>query len=409
MPLLVGPQADSVRAALAELSARFSRLRAASLPGASLAGGQAGLALVHDGLERAFPGSGHGRRRDRAIDRAITAVGEMLLEPGLHDGFTGVAWAVEHLVGHARGPDEVDLCASIDDVLARYLARQRSRTMFDVVEGLAGFGVYGLERASVRIVARVVDLLAASAQTREEGLAWRSRADWFPREFRASEHKDWNLGLAHGTPGVIALLGAVCVARSTPEATRRKARETIGRAVPWLLAQELSAARGGGFPYSAGATTPARLAWCYGDLGVAHALLAASRALNEPSWHREALRIAVATTHRPADAAGTFDCGLCHGTAGIGHLYHRMYTLTGDERLAEAARGWFATTLDARRKGHGFAGYAAFGPHPVTGRPGWHADAGFLVGAAGVTLALLSALGYDDGTWDRPLLTALRW
>ena len=87
------------------------------------------------------------------------------------------------------------------------------------------------------------------------------------------------------------------------------------------------------FPYGVGpqvSVRPARTAWCYGDPGIAAALLLAGRAMDEPAWEREALDLARTVARRPAGNCGVNDAGLCHGAAGLGHLLNRFYQATGD-------------------------------------------------------------------------------
>jgi len=148
-----------------------------------------------------------------------------------------------------------------------------------------------------------------------------------------------------------------------------------------------------------------RLAWCWGDLSVAAALLVAGRCADLPAWEHEALTIARRAAQRPPEQSGVCDAGLCHGAAGIGHLFNRMYQATGDPALGEAARFWFRRTLDMRQPGRGVGGYQAFHPD----RPGdeiWVDDRGFLTGGAGIALALLAAVTPDEPAWDRILLVS---
>jgi hypothetical protein len=120
---------------------------------------------------------------------------------------------------------------------------------------------------------------------------------------------------------------------------------------------------------------PSRLAWCYGDPGVAAALLVAAQAVGEKSRERQALEIALHAAARPPEQARVVDAGLCHGAAGLGHLFNRMFQATGEKRLAEAARFWFQRTLEFRRRGKGIGGYLAWSP--AKGRTmEWVADRG---------------------------------
>ena len=50
------------------------------------------------------------------------------------------------------------------------------------------------------------------------------------------------------------------------------------------------------------------------------------------------------------------DSGLCHGAAGVGHLFNRLYQASGDPALAEAARFWFDRALAQYQPGEGIGG-----------------------------------------------------
>ena len=50
--------------------------------------------------------------------------------------------------------------------------------------------------------------------------------------------------------------------------------------------------------------------------------------------------------NRPPDQTGVVDAGLCHGSAGLAHLFNRMYQMTAEPILADAARLWVGRTLE---------------------------------------------------------------
>jgi hypothetical protein len=128
--------------------------------------------------------------------------------------------------------------------------------------------------------------------------------------------------------------------------------------------------------------------------------------VDEPAWECEALSIAWRASQRPPKQSGVVDAGLCHGAAGLGHLFNRMYQATGESWLAEAARSWFARALAMRRPGQGIGGYAAWLPGD-DGALTWVADPSLLTGAAGIALALLAATTAVEPAWDRMLLVAI--
>src|SRR5262249_5555269 len=157
-----------------------------------------------------------------------------------------------------------------------------------------GLGVYALERRPVAaaILERVIDHLAATAERCPEGTTWWTNPAWLLAETREKHPGGYyNLGLAHGVPGVIALLGAACATGVSAD----QARPMLGDAVRWLLAQQAPDGAGFGHWVEPGRLRPGptRLAWCYGDPGVAAVLLWAARCVGEPVWEGEALALAL--------------------------------------------------------------------------------------------------------------------
>jgi hypothetical protein len=93
------------------------------------------------------------------------------------------------------------------------------------------------------------------------------------------------------------------------------------------------------------------------------------------------------------------DAGLCHGAAGLMHVFNRLWQGTGDEAFRDAAVRWAEKTLALR--GEGVGGYRSFNPL-VEAK--WDDDPGFLTGAAGIGLALLAATSDVEPRWDVTLL-----
>jgi hypothetical protein len=380
---------------LRALSDRLLSRRLSSVDNPSLADGNAGLALAHAVLDSAFPGEGHDARSTRAMARAVAAVGAKPLPASLYRGFSGVAWVAELLQGDANGPRTHDPNAGIDAALEVYVARSPWRGPYDLYGGLVGLGVYALERmprpSASRILALIVDRLEEVAVRRRTGVAWRSDPRW-ANAGHTGPFPEWNLGLAHGAPGVIGFLSGVCAAR-VPASTHGKAHSLLEKAVAWLLAQELSKGKGGCFASAVAPRfpkTPVRSAWCYGDPGIAATLLLAARATGERRWQKEAIRIAVSAAERPPGTAGTYP-GICHGSAGLGHIFHRIYRATRDERVAKAARFWFVRTVAMEKSRTGYRG------------------PGFLDGTAGIAVALVAATSRSgDSKWDRALMLSYK-
>lgn len=155
-----------------------------------------------------------------------------------------------------------------------------------------------------------------------------------------------------------------------------------------------------------------RLAWCYGDLGVAVTLFGAARRTGEQPWAEAALHLARLTAQRPPEKSGVVDAGLCHGAAGVGHLYNRLFQATEESLFAEAARAWLLRALTMRKPDQGIAGYLSYIPtqdlrQDSELRQDFCPDTSFLTGVTGIALALLAGVAPIAPDWDRLLLTRL--
>ncbi len=407
-PLLNGDLKDR---ALETVRAIVDRLPSWRVADATLASGATGVAVFHAYLARSGFGPEHEATARRLLEKVVAAAAEAELPASLYDGLAGVGWAMAHVRPLMADLDLEDVSADIDAGLREHLGSSPWKEDYDLISGLVGLGVAALERLphpdAVACLERVIDRLTETVERRPDGLTWWTNPAWLIPETREKcPHGYYNLGLAHGVPGVIALLGRACAAGVAVE----MARPLLDGAVRWLLAQQ--PADGSGFTHvieSENVEPPkaARLAWCYGDPGIAAALLLAARCVAEPAWEKAARNIALRAAARPVDQAGVVDAGLCHGAAGLGHLFNRLYQATGDEQLADAARFWFRRTLEMRHPERGIAGYAAWMPL----KPGddrWLDDPGILTGVAGIALALLAATTMIEPDWDRMLLVSIR-
>ncbi|MBW8877465.1 MAG: lanthionine synthetase C family protein [Acidobacteria bacterium] len=383
------------------------RLRGAEAPVVSpLAAGPAGIALFFAYAHLAFPDRGLDDLCLQGLQEALATVSAITLGPSLFSGFTGVGWLLRHLEDRIFEAEE-DLGAEVESTLLQGLALYGKVWPVELVAGLAGFGLYFLERlpgeAARQGAAQVIDLLAAKAEEEDGAITWFTPPAGVPRSQREmAPNGYYNLGLSHGIPGVIGFLAAA----HHRGVAAAEARRLATGAVRWLLDQRLPAGSSGVFPGYAGPgiePAPTRLAWCYGDPGVAAALMLAGRSFGREDWEREALVTArLAAGHREG-VTGVDDAGLCHGAAGLGHIFHRLFRATGDESCREAAVFWLERTLALRQPGLGVGGFRG-AEYDDAGERIWVDDPGLLTGAAGIGLALLAALSPVEPEWDRFLL-----
>jgi hypothetical protein len=396
-PLLEGGDAELARAAIEAVVGDLERLEPTD---PSLYHGQAGIALLHgyrahDGDDSAIDAAGD------ALAVAVAGHGEEKL-PWLGRGFTGTAFALAHL-GDLIDPGAETL-EELDKAIAWVLDRDPWPFDWELIVGLVGLGVYGLERADTAggraMVERVLGHLSARAERSPAGATWLApvREGDFTDLAGTDTTSYHNLGLPYGVAGVVGFLAeARRTGISGPDV------ELLEQATRWLRGHD----RPEGvmrFPsfIARGRERSRRNGWCYGDPITALVLVAAGLAAGEPSWVDHGTEIGLHAARWIA-SADPHEGGLsfCHGTAGRAHIFNRLAQATGSSELCEAARTSYRRLLAARQPGSGIGGFR----FDYTGDRGL--DRGMQLGAAGVAACLLATVSEVAPDWDRAFLTWL--
>lgn len=414
-PLLEGELAARTMQAVKDVARALGRYeRPAGEPHfPSLGGGTAGEALLPAYLALHGGDEEPAERAANLLDTATEAVATTVLPPGLYSGFPGIAWVAEHFykVGFFEAePGGEDPHLDIDQALLDYLGSLRGPDEYDLIRGLTGIGAYARERlpaaSGAALLEQVIDRLARQAEHGPGGTTWFTPPERLPEWQREIHPRGlYNLGVAHGIPAVAPLLAVACRHGIAVD----RARPLLDGTVRWLLAHRLPEGKGScfGSAFVPGEeTASSRLAWCYGDPGLAAALAVAAREVGETDWEAQALEIARRAARRPLEQSAVRDAGICHGAGGLAHLFNRFWQATGEEVFREAARSWIEHTLEFRQTpDEGIAGFLAWRSLPG-GEGHWAADAGFLEGATGIALVLLAAVSPVEPQWDRMLLVS---
>ena len=166
------------------------------------------------------------------------------LPSGMFNGLTSIGWTIQHCV-QLLGLSDVDNVEPQDPlehleqlVLARVRAERWTQS-YDLVSGLVGIGVYFLERLpssqASEGLSLIVGHLEKLARADATGTTWHTPAPLLPpkqRERCPDGH--YNLGVAHGVPGIVYILSEAIVAGVETS----RAQELLAGAVKWLLSQE---------------------------------------------------------------------------------------------------------------------------------------------------------------------------
>jgi hypothetical protein len=221
-----------------EIATELFSLQRRELDDPSLAGGWAELALLYAYRGRAGSGDDDNEIASQCLARAFEGAATKSLPPWFYDGFTGVAWAAEHLHEQLFDAEDEDPNEAVDEALLEYVSQSPWQGDYDLVSGLVGIGIYALERlprvTAVEFLEQIVERLDETAERSADGVTWLTRPELLSAE-RSKECPEgiYDMGVAHGVSGVIALLGGVCAAG----VALSKARPLLDGAVAWLLRQ----------------------------------------------------------------------------------------------------------------------------------------------------------------------------
>jgi lantibiotic modifying enzyme len=316
-------------------------------------------------------------------------------------GLAGIGWTVEHLAQNDFiDTDTNEILADLDPYLHKTMIYDIENENYDFLHGAVGNGVYFLSRMnsekSKDYLKELIDQMDKISHKDEDGAR-----KWLSTLNIEEETRGYNLSLSHGIASIIVFLGKVLETGIYNE----KVSILLNGAVQYLLKYKLDREKFlSNFPSWISEEDPlsaSRLAWCYGDLGISTALWQAAQNAGNKNWEKIAVDVLVDSTARKDIKENTvLDAGLCHGAAGIMHIYNRAYHYTGIEIFKELALYWAEQTLKFATYKDGYAGYKAWRTEKYGG---WAPEAGFLEGISGIGLAFISLISDIEPKWDRAL------
>lgn len=244
-------------------------------------------------------------------DQCADALERMPMGPGLHDGLSGVALAIEcaYQTGR-RFSEHREALRPLYTQLAQLAGTSRLGNC-DLISGAAGIGV-----ALSAVHPQPADLLAGLVENILGTVNFdRNPPLWAIDESGRRGLAGQDLGIAHGIPGLMLVLVRLRCLVAPKVAERIDA--FLRQSARWLANCVNAPGSGSMFPYTSGQETSSRLAWCYGDLSVAYALLASGVCADDDlavSLGRTAVNRAIT---RPIEEVGVNNAFLCHGSSGL--------------------------------------------------------------------------------------------
>ncbi|WDE10898.1 lanthionine synthetase LanC family protein [Thalassomonas haliotis] len=361
----------------------------------SLFGGIGGEVVFLWELGCAYPDMPAQHGVDTRLDIIQTELAQIGHQLAFSGGLSGIGWLFEFLLQQ----DEYN--GEINEDLERLLKQQLSADWqgeYEFISGLLGYITFIQRRArgtkDLTLLRQALQLLLQYSTVTADGHAWETSVDSV-YSFNKQD-PEFNLGLAHGVPGVIAVLTSVCQHHS---ALRAEFEPVLASGCQWLMSQTRAEQEPGSrYAYSACTNGHSRLGWCYGDLSNALILGRAGKLLADDVLFQFSRQLMLDTSKRLYDDSGVLDAGICHGSAGICLMYQQAGELFNAPELFTAAQYWLDHTL-ARFDRDGLKGLDKYSAADECYLP----ESGLLEGYTGIGLCLLSALGHSSD-WSECLL-----
>lgn len=347
----------------------------------------------------------NGNNKSNLFHKGIESIFEQLNSgfsyPSFAGGLSGICWSLQHLVDTGGlEEDLVEPLLGLDQFFLQHLEYEfLEKKHYDYLHGGLGYHITMMNsHLRDESITKTLSYLDNTALRLKEGIAWLSKPNM------DSNEQVINLSLSHGIASIIQILSKTYKQCKGEEL--KKCEELLNGAVSYLLSKKQNQAEVGSFfpSWVSEKHVPSysRLAWCYGDLGIAMALLQAGINTNNRQWEEIATEILLQTAkRRNLEENLVKDAGLCHGSSGIAHCFNRAYNYTGKVELKDAAAYWFDETLKMAVHKDGLAGFKAWRTEKLGG---WTNEYGLLEGVAGIGLSLISAITPIEPKWDECLL-----
>ncbi len=370
----------------------------------SLVGGSAGIALFYFYCSKYTSNENCYDKGYELISNIFDSINQGEGYYSFSNGITGIGWLIEHLEEQGFIDSDTNEMLSGLDVFAydRMIFEIQSKN-FDFLHGALGIGFYLLSRLKKNreVEKYLINLL--DELEKESELDTNGGLRWPP--LKHTQHTNellTNLSISHGNASIVVFLSKIYENNILKE----KAYRLLNGAITYILQNQLDPSiYYSSFPSvitKLGNPSNSRLAWCYGDLGIGVAIYQAGKITKNNHWENKAIEILLRTTkRRNKNVTDVTDAGLCHGTAGIAHIYYRMYKNTKIDVFKESSDYWFSKTLDMAKFDDGLAGYKAYRKKETGGDL---KEYGLLEGIAGIGLAIISYLSDIEPTWDGCLL-----
>lgn len=318
---------------------------------------------------------------DDYLNLCLEHLSQGFFYPAFCSGLSGVLYLLQH-----EYKDIVNI-TSVEDTYDNYLSsclmKYLAEDNWDPLHGALGIAYYSLSRNNMsNLHQSLVQFFDKHSKVEKDG--GRKIESIINPE---NGQRGFNISLSHGMSSIIVYLSLLY-----SKYKQGKVRLLLSEFICYILNQKIDFDTYGSCFPSKSKDEPinkSRLAWCYGDLGVAYSLYIAAISLNDNILFQDAISVLVNSCKRKSLKENYIhDACICHGTSGISLIYNFLYQSYPLPEFHEASVYWTEQTLKMNDFSNLGIGYKSY--NPITEK--YYDEYNLLEGISGIGLSIMSSL-----------------
>ncbi len=371
--------------------------------------GESGLILFYYNLSLYQKTDAYNDKIINLIDCAINQINTSDHVPSFCSGTSGFFWLLNHLVKNKfLDKSEISFLNEIDDYLYQVTVNDFTNNKIDFLHGIIGTGLYFLSRVGNNpkveyYIDEIINYLDRKKTYEKDTITWITKI-LQKKDKEGYEFADGiDFGLSHGIASILSFLGKAYIKGISVKKTEYLAKGLFNYI---LLNRDISKSKLSTFPQtitSKKTNKVNQLAWCYGDLGLSTAMLNTAKIFGFNEFEEISKDTLVFCSKKRNNIDIFVDNpAICHGIAGIAHIFKRIWLNTKNEVFLVASNHWYKELMKLSNHKDGLAGFKNF--HLKGQERIWFNSTNILEGISGIGLSLINYLSDIEPTWDECLL-----
>lgn len=311
------------------------------------------------------------------------------------NGLSGICLGLEYILSRIDNDHQpFDFVSpEIDDWLTDKLVESLEAKNWDFLHGGVGIGFYFLKKFNLGFKSAEKQLDILLNFLNEYSVNHNGLTIWKTDKDRV------NISLSHGMTSIVLFLLELY---NSEFKSTINIENLIKESIQYILSQKIDPAiYNSYFPSTSleenDNLVGSRLAWCYGDLGIALMLKKASLTFNNKVWNDKSNQILEYSTKRKNFSETLIvDAGICHGCSGVTLFFLKEYLLTNNNLYQDAYKFWLTKTIDYCNEDYEHFSKVFYN----TLSKEYETNTNLLEGTSGLGLTLISCLNNQNLSWS---------